>query len=95
MKKKFKFILMPLLDGLEEVHGAGFIHRDIKPPNIYIRTDGSPVLLNFGSVRKFLGEQTHTLTSMVSSGYAPFEKYTSKNDLGLIFMVWERRFIES
>lgn len=79
-EEKLKSILMPMLDGLEAVHKEGFIHRDIKPPNIYIRTDGSPVLLDFGSARQSLGEQTHTLTSMVSPGYAPFEQYTSKSD---------------
>jgi len=79
-EEKLKSILMPMLDGLEAVHKAGFIHRDIKPPNIYIRTDGSPVLLDFGSARQSLGVQTHTLTTMVSPGYAPFEQYTSKSD---------------
>ena len=79
-EEKLKSILMPMLDGLEAVHKAGFIHRDIKPPNIYIRTDGSPVLLDFGSARQSLGIQTHTLTTMVSPGYAPFEQYTSKSD---------------
>jgi len=79
-EEKLKSILMPMLDGLEEVHKTGFIHRDIKPPNIYIRTDGSPVLLDFGSARQSLGVQTKTLTTMVSPGYAPFEQYTSKSD---------------
>ena len=73
-------ILMPLLDGLEKVHEQGFIHRDIKPANIFIRTDGSAVLLDFGSARQALGGQTRTLTSVVSPGYAPFEQYFSKSD---------------
>jgi len=73
-------ILAPLLDGLELIHESGFIHRDIKPANIYIREDQSPVLLDFGSARQALGEQTKSLTSIVSPGYAPFEQYYSKSD---------------
>jgi serine/threonine protein kinase len=73
-------ILIPIMGGLEKVHAAGFIHRDIKPANIFLRTDGSPVLLDFGSARQALGVQTKTLTSLVSPGYAPFEQYYSKSD---------------
>lgn len=75
-----KEILFPVLDGLEQVHAAGFIHRDIKPANIYIRTDGSPVLIDFGSARQALGEITRTLTTIVSPGYAPFEQYYTDSE---------------
>ena len=77
---ELKSIFLPILDGLQQVHEAGFIHRDIKPPNIFIRADGTPVLLDFGSARQSLGQLTHTLTSMVSPGFAPFEQYVSKSD---------------
>ena len=69
-------IILPVLDGLELVHNAGFIHRDIKPDNIHIGADGTPVLLDFGSARQSLGV-AHTLTILVAPGYAPFEQYYS------------------
>ncbi len=73
-------ILHPLLEGLEQVHEFGFIHRDIKPANIFIRENGTPVLLDFGSARQSLGEHTQNLTAMVSPGFAPFEQYSSQGD---------------
>ena len=68
----------PLLDGLEVVHKAGYTHRDIKPGNIYMREDGAPVLLDFGSARM----QASELTAVVSPGYAPFEQYHTQGNQG-------------
>src|SRR5256885_1886097 len=68
----------PLLDGLEVVHKAGFMHRDIKPPNIYIRDDSSPVLLDFGAAR----QKSSELTALVTPGYAPFEQYHTQGKQG-------------
>jgi serine/threonine protein kinase len=70
----------PILEGLERVHAVGFIHRDVKPANVFVREDGTPVLLDFGSARQSLGEATRTLTTLVSPGYAPFEQYFSNSD---------------
>jgi len=68
-------IILPILDGLVQIHKAGIIHRDIKPSNIFIRSDESPVLIDFGSARQAIGNQTKTVTSLVTPGYAPFEQY--------------------
>ena len=73
-------LLSELLEGVEEVHNAGFIHRDIKPENIYVRDDGTPLLLDFGSARQSIGDRTKTLTALVSPGYAPYKQYTSGHE---------------
>jgi serine/threonine protein kinase len=79
---ELKKVLSPLLDGLEKVHAAGFLHRDIKPDNIFVRKDGGPVLIDFGSARQAVGGATQTLTTIVSPGYAPFEQYTTSAEQG-------------
>jgi len=75
-------IFIPVLEGLRAVHGKEFLHRDIKPGNIYLRKKGPPVLLDFGAARQSLGEQTRALTGMVTPGYAPFEQYNSRSRQG-------------
>ncbi len=68
-------LLQPLLEGLSVVHGAGFLHRDIKPDNIYVRQeDGSLVLLDFGSARQTAGGEDLTGYAL-TPGYAPIEQY--------------------
>ena len=74
---ELRAILLPLLDGLNAVHEAGFLHRDIKPSNIFIRSNGSPVLLDFGAARHSVVGQTKSLTAVLTPGYAPIEQYTS------------------
>lgn len=73
-------IASPLMDGLEVVHRAGYLHRDVKPGNIYIREDGSPVLLDFGSARTAAAQSE--LTAIITPGYAPIEQYHSHGQQG-------------
>ena len=70
-------LLDPLLAALAEMHthAEEILHRDIKPGNIMLRDDGSPVLIDFGSARAAMGARTQNLTAVVSPGYAPMEQY--------------------
>ena len=70
----------PLLDGLEVIHRTGYLHRDIKPGNVFIREDGSPVLLDFGSART--ASSGTERTAIVTPGYAPIEQYHSQGRQG-------------
>lgn len=73
----FEQIFFPIFDGLKEIHKFEFIHRDIKPANIYIREDGTPVLIDFGSARQTTQQQTSEITTLVSQGYTPLEQYSA------------------
>lgn len=74
-EKEIVGLLAPLLDGLEVVHAAGYLHRDIKPDNIYVRDeDGSLVLLDFGAARQTAIEKSE-IGMVVTPGYGPIEQY--------------------
>ena len=68
-------ILAPVLDALEVIHAANYLHRDIAPDNIIIRRDGSPVLIDFGSARGDIARQSRTVSALVKPGYSPYEQY--------------------
>ena len=75
-EKSLVRMFVPLLQGLEQVHQAGFLHRDIKPSNIYLRdSDGSLVLLDFGAARRTSAMAEGGITSIFSPGYSPIEQY--------------------
>jgi peptidoglycan hydrolase-like protein with peptidoglycan-binding domain len=70
-------ILERLLDGLEEVHKAGFLHRDIKPANIVLDANGNPTLIDFGASRASVAGRTAGLTAVFTPRYAAAEQLTS------------------
>ena len=79
---EIKNVFRPILLGLKLVHDQDYLHRDIKPPNIYLRKKGTPVLLDFGAARQALNEHGQTVTSMGTHGYAPIEQFTTQEQQG-------------
>ena len=77
-------LLEEILSGLEVMHEAGYVHRDIKPGNLMLREeDGSAVVLDFGAARQAVGQRSKAITSILTPGYAPIEQYDSQaNDVG-------------
>jgi serine/threonine protein kinase len=75
-------ILIPVMDALREVHRVGMLHRDISPDNIYINSDRQIKILDFGSTRYAMREQSQHLTVLFKPGYAPLEQYSSGGKQG-------------
>ncbi len=75
-------IIYPLLNSLERIHKEDFLHRDIKPANIFIRSDGSPVLLDFGAARQENVSHSRSVTSLATDGYAAIEQYDARGRQG-------------
>ena len=74
-------LLEEILSGLEVMHAAGYVHRDIKPGNLMLREeDGSAVVLDFGAARQAVGQRSKAITSILTPGYAPVEQYDGKVD---------------
>ncbi len=64
------------------MHTHKLLHLDIKPANIYIRLDGSPVLLDFGSARQTLSGTKSSIPLSYTPGFAPPEQYVDRQHLG-------------
>lgn len=69
-------LLDPLLEALEEVHGAGFLHGDLSPGNILLRPDGQPLLLDFESAAPLAAAPGESGPAAATPGFAAPERGT-------------------
>jgi serine/threonine protein kinase len=75
-------ILILTLNGLRVVHTNKLLHLDLKPSNIYLRTDNTPVLIDFGAARQTLQSGANILKPMYTPGFASPEHYGDRRNLG-------------
>jgi formylglycine-generating enzyme required for sulfatase activity/tRNA A-37 threonylcarbamoyl transferase component Bud32 len=67
-------IIQKIGEAVSYVHDRGMLHRDIKPMNIMIRSNGEPVLIDFGLAREFVAGIARSMTSDRTPHYAPPEQ---------------------
>lgn len=58
-------LIVAIAAALEHAHTKGYVHRDIKPENILFRSDGSPVLTDFGIARTIKTKSNLTQVGIV------------------------------
>ncbi len=75
-------IIMPVLDGLSQLHKANLIHRAVTPKNIILTSDNSVKLINYVFLKEASPFKESEMTVYFSPGYAPYEQYVSKERRG-------------
>jgi serine/threonine protein kinase len=75
-------VFMGVCGGLREVHANKLLHLDLKPANIYLRIDGTPILLDFGAARQTFNTDLPKLAPMYTPGFAPPDLYSKTASLG-------------
>ncbi|WP_158785444.1 serine/threonine-protein kinase, partial [Pantoea sp. BAV 3049] len=73
-------LLPPLFGAINTIHQEGYLHRDISLDNIQIQDNGVPVLLDFGSARKAIGNLSDETETMLKPGFAPIEQYSDDTE---------------
>lgn len=71
-----------LLNGLREVHSSRLLHLDLKPQNLFMRNDGTPVLIDFGAARRMPVADQPRLPPVFTPGFAPPELHEERHRLG-------------
>lgn len=81
-ERHVRSVFNQVMNGLREVHANRMLHMDLKPANIYLRMDGTPILLDFGAARQTLGSDGPKLFPMYTPGFAATELYRKSQPLG-------------
>jgi serine/threonine protein kinase len=74
-------VMPPIISGVEALHESGILHLDIKPANILLRTEGGPLLLDFGASKTMSRQERFSSFQTLTPGFAPPEQH-HKKELG-------------
>lgn len=84
-RDRSRFYTAEIVEGIEALHVAGVIHRNLKPEHILIDKDGHIVLCGFGKSKEFQRGITLSIPSgNLSAGGAPYRMNGSEELVSLL-----------
>lgn len=78
-----RLIFWSLLHAVQVMHDTGYLHLDIKPSNVVMRDEFTPVLIDLGGARRFpFDRDKHNVSvSNYTPGFAAPEQHLEKSEL--------------
>lgn len=77
-----RFIFWALLHAVQVMHDKGFLHLDIKPSNVMMRDEDTPILIDLGGARRYPRATSGEAISVsnYTPGFAAPEQHAEKHD---------------
>lgn len=79
--KQAVYIGCKICNALNDMHKRRILHRDISPDNIFLCSDGTVKLIDFGAAR-FSTDELQKLTITYKGGFTPPEQYSRTEEQG-------------
>lgn len=78
-----RYIFWALLHAVQVMHEKGFLHLDIKPSNVMMRDENTPILIDLGGARRFPHSASTSVISVsnYTPGFAAPEQHSEKINL--------------
>ncbi len=73
-----RMIALDVCTGLEALHGAGIVHRDVTPNNVIITPLGRAKIIDYGITRSYTEQKSSDTVIMGTPGYAAPEQFGFK-----------------
>lgn len=74
-----RYVFWALLHAVQVMHDRGFLHLDIKPSNVMMRDENTPILIDLGGARRYPFVNSAISVSNYTPGFAAPEQHAEQH----------------